>query len=145
MRSGRSTVDVHPKCLYIEPVADLGKTNSAWRKVADFDDDVNDIEVHGDDLYLLTYKNALRYKVLRLDARQPDLASAETVVPPGQAVVTGINPAQDALYVTLLDGGLNRVLRVPYGPHPQVEEVALPVNGSAYIPLIPACRARCST
>jgi prolyl oligopeptidase len=31
----------------------------------------------------------------------------------------------------LLDGGLNRVLRVPYGPHPQVEEVALPVKGTA--------------
>ncbi len=126
--------------FYIEPVADLGKTNSAWRKVADFNDDVSDIEVHGDDLYLLTYKNALRYKVLRLDARQPDLASAETIVPPGQAVVTGINPAQDALYVTLLDGGLNRVLRVPYGPHPQVEEVALPVNGSAYIATDPRVR-----
>jgi prolyl oligopeptidase len=117
--------------FYIEAVADLGKTNSAWRKVADFSDDVSDIEVHGDDLYLLTYKNALRYKVLRLDARKPDLPTAETVVPQSQAVVTTISPAQDALYVTLLDGGLNRVLRLPYGPHPQVEEVALPVMGTA--------------
>jgi len=116
--------------FYIEPVADLGKTNSAWRKVTDFPDDVADIEVHGDDLYLLSYKDALRYKVLRLDAREPDLAKAETVVPPSQAVVTAISPAQDALYVTLLDGGLNRVLRVPYGPHPQVEEVALPIEGT---------------
>jgi hypothetical protein len=33
--------------FYIEPVADLGKTNSAWRKVVDFSDDVADIEVHG--------------------------------------------------------------------------------------------------
>ena len=116
--------------FYIEPVADLGGTNSAWRKVADFSDDVADIEVHGDDLYLLSFKDALRYKVLRLDARQPDLANAETVVPQSQAVVTAISPAQDALYVTLLDGGLNRVLRVTYGAHPQVEEVALPVKGT---------------
>ena len=130
---GSINSDEPNSAFYIEPVADLGKTNSAWRKVAELDDDVNDIEVHGDDLYLLTYKNAPRYKVLHLDARQPDLASAETVVPPGQAVVTGINPAEDALYVTLLDGGLNRVLRVPYGPHPQVKEVALPVKGAAYI------------
>ena len=119
--------------FYIEPVADLGKTNSAWRKLADFDDDVSDVEVHGDDLYLLTYKNALRYKVLRLDARHPDIAAAETVVPAGQAVVSGISPAQDALYVQLLDGGLHRVLRVPYGPHPKVEEVALPFKGTAFV------------
>jgi prolyl oligopeptidase len=116
---------------YIQPVSDLGKTNSAWRQMADFGDDVTDVEVHGNDLYVLTFKNALRYKVLRLDACKPDLASAETVVPQSQAVVTAISPAQDALYVTLLDGGLNRVLRVPYGPHPQVEEVALPVLGTA--------------
>jgi len=117
---------------YIERVADLGKTKSFWRKVTDFSDDVTDIEVHGDDLYLLTYKNALRYKVLRLDARQPDLASAETVVPPGPAVVAGINPAQDALYVSLLDGGISRILRLPYGPHPRPEEVTLPFKGSAF-------------
>ena len=116
--------------FYIEPVADLGKTNSAWRKVVDFSDDVADIEVHGEDLYLLSFKDALRYKVLRLDAREPDLAKAETVVPPSQSAVTAISPAQDALYVTLLDGGLNRVLRVSYGPHPQVEEVALPLKGT---------------
>jgi prolyl oligopeptidase len=118
---------------YVQPIADLGKSNSSWSKVADYDDDVSDVEVHGDDLYLLTYKNALRYKVLRLDARHPDLATAETIIPAGEAVVSSINPAQDALYVQLLDGGINRILRVPYGPHPKVEEVALPVKGSAYV------------
>ena len=118
---------------YIESVSDLGKNNTGWRKVADFSDGVTDVALHNDELYLLTYKNAPRYQVLRTDARRPDLASAEVVVAPGQAVVTGINPAQDALYVELLDGGISRVMRVPYGPHPQVQPVALPVEGSAFV------------
>jgi prolyl oligopeptidase len=118
---------------YIEPLAQLGKTTSAWRKVADFSDDVGDIEPHGDELYVLTYNNALRYKVIRIDARKPDLTSGETVVAPSEAVVSSINPAQDALYVQLLDGGINRVLRVPYGPHPALEEVVLPLKGSAFV------------
>ncbi len=125
------------KAVYIGRVSDLGKTNLAWRKVADFSDDVGiaatlapAIAVHGDDLYLLTYKNAPRYKVIRTDARKPDLASAETVVPPGEAVVTGIHAAQDALYVELMDGGISRLLRVPYGPKPRVEEVRLPFTGN---------------
>ena len=118
---------------YVEPVSNLGRTNTAWRKVADFSEGVTDVALHDDDLYLLTYRNAPRYEVLRTNAERPDLASAEVVVPAGQAVVTGINSAQDALYVQLLDGGVNRILRVPYGPHPQVEAVVLPFAGSAFI------------
>ncbi len=118
---------------YIESVSDVGKTNAAWRKVSDFSDGVTDIVLHNDDLYLLTYKNAPRYQVLRTDARRPNLANAEVVVPPGQAVVTSIHPAQDALYVSLQDGGVNRVLRVTYGPHPVVQPVVLPFDASVYI------------
>ncbi len=121
------------RSFYVEAAADLRKTNTAWRKVADFSDDVSDVEVHGDDLYLLTYKNASRYKVIRTDARKPDLASAETVVPPSQAVVTGINVAQDALYVQLQDGGIGRVLRIPYGSKPQAQEIALPYSGTVFM------------
>ena len=116
--------------FYIEAAADVRKTNTAWRKVADFSDDVSDVEVHGDDLYMLTYKNASRYRVIRTSAAKPDLASAATVVSPSQAVVTGINVAQDALYVQLLDDGIGRVLRVPYGPKPQAQEIALPFRGT---------------
>jgi prolyl oligopeptidase len=120
--------------FYIEPIADLGKTNAAWRKVADFSDEVGanlapSIAVHGDEVFLLTYKNAPRYKVIRTDARNPDLTKAESVVPPGRAVIAGIYPAEDALYVELLDGGINRVLRVAYGPKPKVKEVRLPFKG----------------
>jgi prolyl oligopeptidase len=84
-------------------------------------------------MYVLTYKNAPRYKILRTDARNPSLASAEAVVPPSESVITGIHPAEDALYVALLDGGIGRVLRLPYGPHPVAEEVALPMKGSVFV------------
>jgi hypothetical protein len=84
--------------FYIAPVDTIGKSNALWRKVADFSDDVADIAVHGDDLYLLTYKNAPRYKIIRMDARKPDLSSAETIVAPGEAVIQGMASAQDALY-----------------------------------------------
>jgi len=116
--------------FYIEPVADLGKTNSVWKKVAGFSDGVSDIVVHGDELYVLTYHNAPRYKVVLTSASKPDLATAETIVPPGQAVVTGISAAQDALYVQLMEGAVSRLLRVPYGPHPKVEQISLPFDGA---------------
>ena len=118
------------KAYYIEPINALGKSNTAWKKFADMPDKITDVAIHGDDLYLLTFKNASRYKILRIDARHPNLASAEVVVPPTEAVVTHMSAAQDALYVQLLDGGINRLLRVPYGPKPKVEKIVLPLQGS---------------
>lgn len=118
---------------YLAPIDSVGKTNTAWRKVADFSDGVTSVVAHGDDLYLLTYKDAPRFKIVRTDARKADLATAQTVLPPGQAVISSINAARDALYVQLLDGGVNRILRISYSPHPQVQEVALPLAGSAFV------------
>jgi prolyl oligopeptidase len=120
------------QAFYIEPITELAKARSAWRKIADLEDDVGDIAIDGDDLYLLTYKNAPRYKVLRMNARKPDLASAETVVPPSEAVVKAIAAAQDGLYVQLLDGGIGRLLCVPYGAKAEVEPVPLPFEGSIF-------------
>jgi prolyl oligopeptidase len=116
---------------YIESVEAVGTSDSAWRMLADLSDKVKDIAVHGDDLYLLTFKNASRYKILRTDARNPDLSSAEVVVPPTDAVIETMRAAEDALYVQVLDGGIDRILRVPYGPKPKVEGVILPFEGTA--------------
>lgn len=118
---------------YIAPADAVGKSNPAWRKVAAFADGVTNVAMHGDDLYLLTYKNAPRFKIVRTDVGEPDLASAETVVPAGEAVITDMQAAQDALYLTLLDGGVTRLLRVSYGPNAKAEHVALPVDGTVYI------------
>jgi prolyl oligopeptidase len=117
--------------FYIEPVNSLGKSNTAWRTLATASDKVTDVSVHGDDLYLLTFKDASRSKILRTDARHPDLSSADVVVPPTDAVVETMSAAQDALYVQVLDGGIDRMLRVPYGPEPKVENVVLPLEGTA--------------
>jgi prolyl oligopeptidase len=117
--------------FYIAPVDAIGKTPSAWRKIANLSDEVADIAIHGDDLYLLTFKNSSRYKILRTDAREPDLKSAETVVPPGEAVLQSMAAAEDALYVRVLDGGIGHVLRVPYAKASKIEKLPLPFEGAA--------------
>ena len=117
---------------YIADVSAVGKPNPGWRKFADFSDDIHDVRIHGDDLYLLSFHDAPRYKVLRTDARKPDLATAETIVPRGEAVVTGMFPAQDALYVQLLDGGIGRLLRIGYGSKPEIQRLELPYDGRVW-------------
>ena len=130
---GVLTTDVSPaNAFYIAPVEAIGKPDVAWRKVADFADQVTDIVAHDDDLYLLTFKDAPRYKVVRTDARNPQLATAETIVAPGESVVASIGAARDALYVRLMEGGVSPILRVGYGPKPQAERIALPFKGNSF-------------
>lgn len=118
---------------YIAPASAIGQPNPQWRKLAEMSDGITSLVIHGDELYALTYKNAPRYKVVRMNARRPDLHSAEIVVPTAEAVIQNISAAEDALYVQVLDGGLGRVLRVPYEAKAEPQRVALPFDGSVRI------------
>ncbi len=114
--------------VYVAPTASLTGASVPWKKVCDIEDAVTSLDVHNDDLFLLSHKGAPRFKVLRTSAAKPDVAHAEVVVPPAEAVVRAVSAAQDALYVQTLDGGIGRLLRVPYGGKP--EPVSLPFNGA---------------
>lgn len=115
--------------LYFAPLASIAGPKTPWRKLLDVDDDVIGADVHGNDLYLVSHHGASRYKVLRTSLTQPDLAHATVVVPEGQAVVVNIGVASDALYVLELDGGIGRLLRVPYTGE-KAQQLALPFEGA---------------
>ena len=115
--------------LYIAPVDSLGKPNLHWKKLCDTKDQITYFEVRGDDIYLITHKNAPRFKVIRTSLSHPDLAKAQVVVPAGEAVIISVVAAPDALYVQELDGGNGKLVRASYSNY-ALESVALPVNGT---------------
>ena len=119
--------------IYAAPVESLGNENIPWRKIVDFDDRVgayssNSVVVRGDDLYLLTYKDAARYKVVKTSLKNPNPRGAKTVIEAGEAVTTNLVAARDALYVQQTDGGIGRLLRVDYKTG-SIEKINLPYNG----------------
>jgi prolyl oligopeptidase len=119
--------------IYVAPVSSLEKAPIPWRKIADLSDEVTaDLDVHGDELYLLTYKNTPRYKVIRIDLKNPDLSKAKTVFPASEAVVRNFGVAKDALYVETLDGGVPRLWRVEYNDR-KPQPLKLPYAGAAVI------------
>lgn len=120
--------------LYIAPVESLKNERIPWRKIVDFNDEVGSIDssgaiVNGDDLYLLTYKNAARYKIVKTSLQNPDLSSAKTVIEASEAVLTRMIAARDALYVQQNDGGIGRLLRVDYKTG-KWEKLNLPYDGT---------------
>jgi len=115
--------------LYATAMRDGVDANTQWNKVADVADEVTGFDVHGESLYLLTHKDASRFKVLHTSLAHPDAAHAEVAVPPGQAVVVGVAAAADGLYIQDLDGGIGKLRRLAYkGNAPQ--PVALPLTGA---------------
>ena len=115
--------------LYVAPLSALAGDKTPWVKVVDNADDVTAFDVERDHLYLLTHKNASRFKVVSVPLAMPDLATAVSIVPQSQAVVTGIAAAKDALYVRRMNGGVSDLLRVPYTPGAKPIQVTLPYPG----------------
>ncbi len=117
------------RILYYAPLRDVVDSNTPWKKLSDPADGIDDYAVHGDDIFLLTHVGAPRCKVVRVSLVHPDLAHAAVVVPPGSAVNDELAVAKDALYVRQLDGGVDRILRVPFDGSPAAR-VPLPFDGA---------------
>jgi prolyl oligopeptidase len=118
--------------LYLAPLDSVHGAEAPWQKLCDVEDDVTGLDARGDDLWLLTHKDAPRFKILHTRLSHPDVAHAQVVVPQGEAVIQNISAAADALYVQELDGGIGRLVRLPADGGP-VEQVKLPLDGSVAI------------
>jgi prolyl oligopeptidase len=111
---------------WVAPVAVTAAT--PWKLLFDRDDGITAIASRGDDLFLLSHKNAPTFQVLTLKAGEP-LTAAKVLVPADPArVIEGIQVAADGLYVMARRGAYSELLRVPTGTT-KVETVALPING----------------
>lgn len=111
--------------LYAAKRAHLGSDNIRWTKICDRRDQVTEYAVHGDDIYLLTASNAPRFKVVRTSLANPSFENAEVILPAGEQVVDSLAVASDALYIGVLDGVPNKILRIPFRKNATVERFDL--------------------
>jgi prolyl oligopeptidase len=117
------------KDVYVAPFDAKPTAKTSWVKVADDSEDITNLDLHGDNLFLLSHKDASRFKVFRTSLAKPDLAKATLAVPPGEAVIVGIAAAADGLYIQDLDGGIGKLRRLSYDSG-QVEAMKLPFDGA---------------
>ena len=125
--------------LYVAPVAELQRKSIHWRRISDTADKITDVQLRGDTLYLRTYADAPRGRVLSLALRDPLLSKATLVAPePDVGVLRGFALGRDALYAEVQQGFNTRVRR--YGPgEPRAgRDVAPALAGSTFIVADPA-------
>jgi prolyl oligopeptidase len=122
--------DVRPEGRwFIAPLADAVANKAKWVSFAGFDDEVTDLELDGNDLYLLVNKDTPRGRIVKTSAAAPSIANGTVVVPQhASLVIDGTARAKDGIYLTIMDGGISRLQRL--GHDGKVVDIALPFDGT---------------
>ena len=121
--------DVRPESrLFIAPLAAATEGPVQWTPIAGFDDEITDVQLIGDRLYLLANKGSPRGRIVRTSASAPDLATATEVVPQGPLVIQAMSGARDGLYLKIMDGGISRLRRL--APDGTLRDIGLPFDGT---------------
>jgi len=119
--------------LYAAPAAAAIDARAAWRKIADYQDDVTGAIAVGNTLYLNSHKSAPRHRILALDLRRPALSNARVAVAESTRVIEDFTLGVDGLYLRDLYGGLSEVRRLAVdrdGRSGSVSAVVLPFAGA---------------
>jgi|HubBroStandDraft_2_1064218.scaffolds.fasta_scaffold09714_2 prolyl oligopeptidase len=116
--------------IWVAPKNKLEDSRIVWRELATRDDGVTSLDLRGNEIFLLSHKDAPTFKVLAVKATAP--LSTASVLIPAQAdrVIESVHAASDALYVLAREGVYSHLLRVPVGSM-AIEDVALPYKGYA--------------
>lgn len=115
--------------MWTASIADASRSDSHWQRLVSRADDVTNISVAGNRIFLLSHKDAPTFKVLALDAGQPFSAASEIVPAHADRVIEGIAAAADGLYVRARRGVYSELFKVPLNGGPE-EALALPIKGS---------------
>jgi prolyl oligopeptidase len=121
--------DIRPEFrAYVAPVQDVVRGTAKWTPICAFEDEVTDLSLDGEDLYLLVNHGTARGRLVKTAAAAPQLRTAAPVVPQGKDVIEHLALAQDGLYLSIMDGGTGRLRRVARDG--TLNEVTLPFEGA---------------
>ncbi len=75
-----------------------------WKRLLRKEDHVTNVIADGDNIYMLTYNGAARYKIIKGNLRDFSVGRATLVVPEDKNVITNISRTKDYLLITYSDG-----------------------------------------
>ncbi|SHK48634.1 prolyl oligopeptidase family serine peptidase [Chryseobacterium polytrichastri] len=91
--------------IFVAPYSDLKNKTINWKQIVKPSDDITDVYISNDKLFLLTHKDAPNYKIILTSLTKPDFANAKIVVPESKdAVIIAIHTSKNYLYYSLGNG-----------------------------------------
>ncbi|NMR33571.1 S9 family peptidase [Chryseobacterium aquaticum] len=91
--------------IFIAPYSELKNEKIKWKQIVKPLDDITDVFISGDKLFLLTHKDAPNYKIILTSLLKPNFNNAKTIVPESKdAVIISIHNSKNYLYYSLGNG-----------------------------------------
>jgi len=118
--------------VFYAPASQLLAAKIDWKPLINPDDQIVNFATHGDQVFLLSHKDAAKYKILSTSLLQPDVAHAAVVMPEGKEIIDGLDRTKNYLVVTTSDGINNRLFTYAFAK-PGWNEVKLPHGGSVAV------------
>ncbi len=119
----QNNIDIH-----ISKLTALIQNTPEWIKICDAKDEIRHFVTHENDLYLLTSKNAPRFKIIKTSLSKPDLSTAKTVLAESDSIVKDMFAANDALYAIVTKNGIDKVIQITYDGN--IKQLELPHDGA---------------
>jgi prolyl oligopeptidase len=114
--------------LHISKLTAIEQNMPEWINICNAADEIIHFVTYENDIYLLTSKNTPRFKIVKASLINPDLATAETVLPASDSIVKDMFAANDALYAIATDKGIGKLIRITYDG--KIEYLKLPSDGA---------------
>jgi len=123
--------------VYRAPLDSVMKGRPAWRRVFGPEAKITGFSLRRDDMYLLTHRDAPRFRVVRTSLTKTDPEHAEHVFAPERGIIQTIAAAHDALYIKIKDGMKSRFLRMPFTEDRRLTApVPIPLPGTGNFEMI---------
>ena len=130
--SGEGTVQREMK-MYYAPIAQFGSGKVQWKVLCTPEDKlVRGMEVIGDKVFAITYKDAKNYKLIETNLKNPDWVNARTVAAEKTQTLESITHSKDFLLLTYSDGINDHLYKYNFKDE-KTTEIKLPFTGSTHI------------
>jgi prolyl oligopeptidase len=117
--------------VFVARVADLDGGAVPWQRIASFEDHLVELDLRGNELFYRTKVDAPRFRVMKLDLRQPELGRASLVAqPPEDGLIEGFELGRRDVLVQVRRGA-SIGLRVHAPGDALGRAVPLPFAGAA--------------
>ena len=100
--------------VYYAPAATATNAVIPWKVLIKKEDQVTNFGTHKNDLYLLTYKNAPHFKIIKTNIIAPDPDNASVVSNESDKTIESISVTKDQLLITQSDGINGNLLKYDF-------------------------------
>ena len=121
------------RSLYLAELESVLAGKPRWRKVFDPTARITEVVIGGGQVFMKSALDAPRYKLLRTAVKDADLAKAEVLLAPSDAVIDDLGSTKEGLYVTRREGVVKKLYRLGYGAGAKLEAIPMPFEGNVNI------------